>query len=159
MPAAMRIAAAATAPPRSTCFLLNRTTCCPFRYELMPLPHREGGVPEAERPEHDRDEVLHPRVKRQRGELLRWQVRGCRVDEHTNERVANDEQPRPTEQRPQEVHAPSPISSTAARSHWSDVGAVSDILTTVPAVPTGVFVYCDQKVSPTPVSTHWSSIT
>ena len=47
--------------------------------------------------------------------------------------------------------------STAARFHWSAVGAVSEMGTTDPAAPEGVVRRCTQYVSPVPASTHWCS--
>lgn len=57
-------------------------------------------MPEAQRPEEDRDEVLNPAVERGRTKCERRNMRGCCVVEETDQNVGCDENPSPSENNP-----------------------------------------------------------
>jgi len=57
-------------------------------------------MPEAEWPEEDRGQVLDPAVDRGQTECRLRQMRGCCVEEDTDQNVDRDEQPDPAEKDP-----------------------------------------------------------
>src|SRR5580693_9033075 len=62
-----------------------------WRRTGRPLTHTEGGMPEAEGPEEDRDEVLNPAMERHETERRRRQMGSRGVDEDTDQDVDHDE--------------------------------------------------------------------
>jgi hypothetical protein len=56
----------------------------------QPFTNCEGGMPKAEGPEEDRDEVLNPAMERQYAERRRRQMGRRRIDEDTDQNVARD---------------------------------------------------------------------
>jgi hypothetical protein len=65
-----------------------------------PFTHCEGGVPKAERPKEDRDEVLNPAMERRKTANNRRNMGGCCVVEDTDQQVDHEEKPKCAEKGP-----------------------------------------------------------
>src|ERR1700748_825614 len=89
------------------------------RRTSRPLPHTEGGVPEAKGPEEDRDEVLDPAVQRCSVERRCRQMGSRGVDEDPDQNVGHDEESPGAEKGLEKIHRSSPPSLRTLE--WRDL--------------------------------------
>ena len=80
-----------------------------------PLTHCEGGMPQTEGPEEDRDEVLNPAMECSYGECRRRQMGRRGVDEDTDQKVDRDDNAPSAKERPDKVHPTSSLRTLELR--------------------------------------------
>ena len=74
-----------------------------------PLAYGECWMPKAEGPEKDRDGILDPTMERCYGKRSRRQMGGSGVDEHTNQNIYNNKEPRFAKEGLEKIHASLPL--------------------------------------------------